>query len=297
MIGELAAVLAPTLIATAIGWAWGRFGPGLDRERLTDLIMQIGAPCLAFHGLVSVDLPPELMLRMAGATALSLAGFALFAAPILLSARLPLRTFLAPVVFGNTGNMGLPLSLFAFGETGLALALCVYAVAAVLQYSVGIAIWSGRVSLAAMLRTPLSVAALLAVAVITMGWEVPTWILNTTDLLGSLAVPLMLLSLGVAIGELRIARFGRTAGVALLRLALGCSVGFAVAHVLGLRGPAHAVLVLQSSMPIAVFNYLLAQRYGRAPDEVAGAIVVSTLLSLLLLPVLLAWLLAQRASW
>lgn len=297
MIGELAAVLAPTLVAIAIGWAWGRFGPGLEREQLTDLIMQIGAPCLAFHGLVSVDLPAELMLRMAGATALALLGFALVAAPILLAARFPLRTFLAPVVFANTGNMGLPLSLFAFGETGLALALCVYAVAAVLQYSVGIAIWSGRVSLAAMLRTPLTAAALLAVLVIATGWRVPAWILNTVDLLGSFAVPLMLLSLGIAIGELRIARFSRTAGIALLRLGVGCSVGFAVAHFLGLRGPARAVLVLQSSMPIAVFNYLLAQRYGRAPDEVAGAIVVSTLLSLVLLPVLLAYLLAQRATW
>jgi hypothetical protein len=291
LIEQLAGVLAPTLIATAIGWAWGRFGPGLERERLTDLIMQIGAPCLAFHGLVSVDVDPRLMLGMAGATALSLACFAGLGAAALAAARLPLRTFLAPVVFGNTGNMGLPLSLFAFGEAGLALALCVYAVAAVIQYSLGIAIWSGELSLGAMLRTPLTVAVLLAVAVIASGWDVPDWLLNTTQLLGGFAVPLMLLSLGMAIGELRITRLRRTAGVAVLRLGMGVALGFALAELLELDGVARGVLVLQSSMPIAVFNYLLAQRYGRSPDEVAAAIVVSTLLSFALLPVLLAALL------
>jgi predicted permease len=294
---QLAAVLAPTLIATALGWAWGRFGPGLEREGITDLIMQIGAPCLAFHGLVSVSLEPALMLRMAGASLLALACFALLGAPLLVAARLPLRTFLAPVVFGNTGNMGLPLSLFAFGETGLALALCIYAVTAVIQYSVGIAIWSGELSLAGLLRTPLTLAALLAVAVIASGWQVPQWILNTTQLLGGFAVPLMLLSLGMAIGELRITRLRRTAGIALLRLSLGCATGYALAALLGFEGVARGVLVLQCSMPIAVFNYLLAQRYERTPDEVAGAIVVSTLLSLVLLPALLARLLAESASW
>lgn len=296
MLEQLAAILAPTLIATALGWAWGRFGPGLERERITDLIMQIGAPCLAFHGLVSVAIEPALMLRMAGATALALVCFALLGAPLLLVARLPLRTFLAPVVFGNSGNMGLPLSLFAFGETGLALALCFYAVAAVLQYSVGLAIWSGELSVAALLRTPLTLAALLAVAVIASGWQVPTWVLNTTELLGGFAVPLMLLSLGMAIGELRITRLRRTAGIALLRLGLGCATGFALSALLGFEGMARGVLVLQCSMPIAVFNYLLAQRYERAPDEVAGAIVISTLLSLLLLPALLAQLLMQQHS-
>jgi predicted permease len=169
-------------------------------------------------------------------------------------------------------------------------------VAAVAQYSIGIAIWSGRISPGAMLRTPLTLASLVAVAVIAGGWRVPGWLLNTTELLGGFAVPLMLLSLGMAIGELRITRLGRTTAIALLRLGLGCVTGLALAAWLGFEGAARGVLVLQCSMPIAVFNYLLAQRYGRAPDEVAGAIVISTLLSLLLLPALLAYLLATQAS-
>jgi predicted permease len=290
---QLAAVLAPTLVATAIGWAWGRFGPGLQRDALTELIMRIGAPCLAFHGLISAHVAPLAMLRMAGVTALSLACFGALGAAALSAARLPLRTFLAPVVFANTGNMGLPLSLFAFGEPGLALALCVYAVAAVTQYSIGIALWSGELSVQSMLRTPLTVAVLLAVAVIASGWSVPTWIANTTQLLGSFAVPLMLLNLGVAISELQVTRLRRTAGIALLRLGLGVSVGFALAALLDLDRVARGVLVVQCSMPIAVFNYLLAQRYGRSPDEVAAAIVLSTLLSFALLPALLLHLLPR----
>lgn len=295
MIAQLAAVLAPTLIATAIGWAWGRFGPGLERERITDLIMQVGAPALAFHGLVSVDLAPQLMLQMAFASTAALAGFAALGVLALRIGGLPLRTYLGPLVFANTGNMGLPLSLFAFGDAGLALALCVYAVVAVVQYTLGIALWSGELSWSGVLRTPLTLAALLAVAVIAADWPVPRWLLNTTELLGGLAVPLMLLSLGISIGELRIASLRRSFAIAALRLGMGCVLGFGLAALLDLEGAARGVLILQSSMPVAVINHLLAGRYGRSPDEVAGAIVVSTALSWLLLPLLLAHLLGPAA--
>jgi hypothetical protein len=295
LIAQLAAVLAPTLIVTAIGWAWGRFGPGLERERITDLIMQVGAPALAFHGLVSIDLAPQLMLQMAFASTAALAGFGALGALALRIGGLPLRTYLAPLVFANTGNMGLPLSLFAFGDAGLALALCVYAAVSVLQYTLGIALWSGELSWSGVLRTPLALAALLAVAVVAGGWTVPRWLLNTTELLGGLAVPLMLLSLGISIGELRIVSLRRSLAIAGLRLGMGCALGFGLAALLDLRGAARGVLILQSSMPVAVFNHLLAQRYGRSPDEVAGAIVVSTALSWLLLPLLLAHLLGPAA--
>jgi predicted permease len=110
--------------------------------------------------------------------------------------------------------------------------------------------------------------------------------------MAGLTIPLMLLTLGVSLARLRVPRFSRSLLVALARMGLGFGAGLAVAHVFGLDGVARGVLILDASMPVAVFNYLLAERYDRAPDEVAGAVVVSTLLSFGTLPLLLWYLLS-----
>ncbi len=293
MIAQIAAILAPTAAATLVGWLWSRHGPGIDRRRTTDLIMLLGAPCLVFHGLVSAELDAAAMGEMAAASAAALLAFALVAAPILRLAHLELPTFLAPMVFGNAGNMGLPVCLFAFGPEGLALALVFFAVTSVVHFSLGIALWSGRISLAAIARTPLALAALLAVGVKLTDFPVPGWLLDTAGLLGGCAVPLMLLSLGAAIAELRVERLGRQAALAALRLGMGAGVGLGLSRLLGLEGVARGVLVLQAAMPVAVVNHLMAERYGRSPDDVAGVIVLSTLGSLLTFPLLLAHLLGS----
>ena len=74
---------------------------------------------------------------------------------------------------------------------------------------------------------------------------------------------------------------------------MGLTVGYALASLFGLSGAARGVFVLDCSMPVAVFNYLLAERYSRSPQEVASAVMVSTLLSLVTLPLILASLLAE----
>ena len=287
---RIAGVLAPAAIAVGAGWAWARWGTPLDSRAVTDLITRIGAPCLVFSGLVSVDLPLGDLLRMAVATLAALALFAGIAGVVLRLAGLPLPVFLNPMIFGNVGNLGLPLALFAFGPEGLALALCVFATVSIVHYTLGVALWSGRASLAS-LFSPLSLATLLAAGALAFDLSPPRWLMDTTRLLGGFTVPLMLLMLGMAIAEMRVRELRRPAGLAVLRLSMGTAVGFGLAAAFGLEGTARGVFVLACSMPVAVFNHLMAQRYGRQPEEVAGAIVVSTLLAFAALPVLLAQLL------
>jgi predicted permease len=102
-----------------------------------------------------------------------------------------------------------------------------------------------------------------------------------------MAIPLMLVALGHALGSFRVRRLPVAAGIAVARLGLGFGMGVALAAVLGLEGTARGVVIIESAMPVAVFNYLLAARYDRHPEDVAGAIVVSTLLAFVLLPGLL----------
>jgi hypothetical protein len=290
-VGDLFAIIAPVFICTALGWAWVRAGRAYDRELVTILIADIGAPCLVFSRLVALEVETEAMAEMAAAAALSVAGFAVVGIAILRLARLPFHTFLCPLVFGNQGNMGLPICLFAFGEEGLALGIAYFSVTATLQFTAGISIWSGRLSLRELARTPLIYAVALAVAVLASGATVPAWIWNTTEILGGFAIPLMLVTLGASLAELRVARMGRGVALACCRLGIGFGVGVALAALLDFSGVARAVLVLQCSMPAAVFNYLFAQRYARAPEEIAGIVVLSTLLAFALLPLLLGFLL------
>jgi hypothetical protein len=120
---------------------------------------------------------------------------------------------------------------------------------------------------------------------------VPKWIEATTHLLAGMTIPLMLITLGVSLGRLRVPRFGLSLGLSLLRVGLGFVSAIGLAALFDLDATARSVLILQGTMPAAVFNYLFAQRYQTAPEEVAGVVVLSTLLSFVSLPVLLAWLL------
>ena len=94
--------------------------------------------------------------------------------------------------------------------------------------------------------------------------------------MGNCAVPLMLLSLGVALSRLRVAGIGRALAMSALRLGLGFAVGLAVATAMGLEGTLRGVVMLESAMPVAVFNYLWAVRYNTAPEVVAGMVLAST---------------------
>lgn len=196
MPGELLTIVAPTFLCAAAGFLWGRFGPGYDRAGITALITNLGFPCLVFSSLVRLQLEPRAMAEIAGAALLACACFGALGALVLRAWGLPLHTFLAPLIFGNSGNMGLPLCLFAFGPEGLALGICFYAVSASTHFTLGLLIWSGRASFAELWRNPLFGAAIAAVVVIAADLSVPDWLLFSTELLGGFALPLMLLTLG-----------------------------------------------------------------------------------------------------
>jgi predicted permease len=287
---ELVAIVAPIYVAIGLGFAWGRSGRPWDRELITELVMTVGAPCLVFSSLVGVEVDPAAMREMAFAAVVALLTFALLGAAVLRAFGLSISTFLAPLVFSNSGNMGLPVCLFAFGPEGLALGICFFSVAALAQYSAGVWIWSGRIS-GGDLLTPLTGSVVLAAGVVTLSLPVPGWVLRTTEMLGGLAIPLMQFSLGVSLVGLQIAKLRRSLALSLLRLGGGLAVGWTLAELLGLTGTARGVLILDCSMPVAVLNYLLAEKYQRSPNEVASLVLLSTLISLVTLPLILAWVL------
>ena len=287
MLAQLLSIVLPVYLCAGLGYFWVRSGRRYDTAFVTDLVMMVGAPCLTFSSLIRVGLDLDRLLGMAGAVVLATSCLALLGAGALRLMGAPLSTFLAPISFGNTGNMGIPICYFAFGDEGLALGVCFYATTALLQFTVGQWFWSGRVSFSQLAREPLAFAALAALGVIAFDVAVPAWLLRTTRLLGDFTIPLMQLTLGVSLARLELARVPRSFVVACLKLGLGACVGYALAAGLGFEGVARGVLILDCAMPVAVINYMFAARYERSPTDVASAIVFSTLLSFLSVPILL----------
>ncbi len=290
MIVALFNVIAPVLLCIAAGWLWARQRRPFDTRGMADLITLVGTPCLIFSTLTGVALAAEQLWQMALATLLSIAAFGIIGLAFLLPLKLPYRTYLPPLMFANIGNMGLPLCLFAFGDEGLALAIVVLAVFSVVNFTLGIWLYAGAGSAGHLLRSPMIYATALAVLFLLADAQPPVWLDSTTSLLGAFTIPLMLLMLGVSLAQLQVTRLPRAVWLSALRIGGGVLVGWLIAEAFQMEGVARGVLILQSAMPVAVFNYLFAVRYNRDPETTAGLVVVSTVMSVITLPPLLLWL-------
>ena len=291
MISTVLAAVLPVLLTALIGFVWVRSGRSIEASVMTPLVADIGTPCLVFATLSKAVIPPWAFAEMAAATALSLLTFVAVGMVILKATGLKIRTYLPALSFPNTGNLGLPLSLYAFGQSGLSYAIAFFSIASVANYTIGQAIAAGRADWRFMIRMPLLHAVWLGIVVALFRIELPLWLGNTVSLLGGLTIPIMLLMLGSSLARLRVAAFPRAVAISALRLSMGAAVGFAVAALFGLEGTARAVLIMQCAMPVAVYSYLFAQRWNNEPEEVAGLVVVSTLASVATIPTLLTLLL------
>ncbi|SVB41144.1 uncharacterized protein METZ01_LOCUS193998 [marine metagenome] len=287
MYQQLVPIIAPVLLCAALGYGWARLQLPFDREFVTRVVMNIGAPCLVLNGISGLGIDSTSFLGMVGAAILLIVVVTIAATVILGILRQPLRSYLPPVVFGNVGNMGLPLCYFAYGNEGLGLAVGFYLVYAVIQFTVGPLFQGREAAWRTLITTPVIYAGAIGLLLLTTGSALPLWLGNTVELLAGIAIPLMMIALGHALGSFTVRRFSISLGMSVMRLVIGFSVGLVLVEILNFEGTMRGVMIIQAAMPVAVFNYLLAARYQRHPDDVAGAIVVSTLISFVSLPFLL----------
>jgi predicted permease len=289
VIAEVAAVLAPVFVLAAIGYAWRVTGAPFDMPFVTRIIMYVAGPSLVFSSLSQLALPLARFWQMVGAMIVVTLGVAAVSAVLIRILSLPQRSFLPALTLGNTGNLGLPLCLFAFGQEGLGLAVAVYVTNSLLQFTF-VPLLHTRVSvLRTLLSTPMLYGAVAGLAVVYTGIRVPAWLATTVGAIGDLLIPLMLMALGNTIGGLKAQNLPRALGLGAARLAIAFAVAVGVSFALGLTGVAQGVLVLQGAMPAAVFSYLFAAHYERDADDIAGIVLVSTLLGALLLPLLVSY--------
>ncbi len=282
-------ITAPVFLLGAVGFVWVKLGFEYRVEFVTRMAMTLAVPCLIFVALMQTEVAPEAL------AALSLASFVAYGLVmvgcfiVVKIAQLDVQTYLAPMIFGNTGNLGLPLALFAFGETGLGYAVVVFAIMAILSFTMGIWIVAGQGVFRRVVQEPLVGATLLGALFLWQGWETPAFLTNAIELIGQMAIPMMLITLGVAVARLEAKAMTQAVVLSVVKVVICVAAGWAAATWLGLEPVAAAVLIVQVATPVAVTSYLLAEKYGTDAQPVAGLVVASTLLSVAALPLILAF--------
>jgi predicted permease len=253
--------------------------------------MTLAVPALVFTSLTQNTINPQFLSEMIIVVCMAYALVSVLGLIFTFIFKLDLRTFLMPLISGNTGNLGLPLCFLAFGKDGLGYAVIVFAFTSIVAFTFGLWVVSGTRSFKQPLKEPLVPATILGLLFMFYGWETPKILTNALNLIAQMAIPLMLITLGVAVARLKTRLAFKTLGISISKIMIGTIAGIAVGYQFSLPYEAFAVLVIQMSMPVAVTSYLLAEKYGANSEAVAGLVVISTFLTTITTPVLLSFLL------
>jgi predicted permease len=287
---QIAGIVFPVFAIVAVGSGYGlRHAP--DMGAVNRINMDVFVPALIFSVLSEPDVP------LAGYSALALGavvvvmGSGLLAWPLARWLHYQPRTFVPPVMFNNSGNMGLPLALLAFGESGLPAAVVVFVVENFLHFTVGTWLLAGRPHPLQLVRVPMLVATLLGVLFNVAGLALPGPLDQAIDMLGQVSIPLMLFALGVRMITVDLTHW-RIAIVGTLAYPVaGVLCAFGAAAVLELSDPEWAQLLVFSVLPPAVLNYMLAEQYAQEPAKVASMVLLGNLSAIVVIPVVLAFVL------
>ena len=249
-------------------------------------------PCLAFTSLMKTEIQSNDFIDVLMAAIIGYIFLAIIAFAFVKFFNLGKRTYLMPLIVGNTGNLGFPLCLFAFGDPGFGYAIIVFALTSIVAFTIGIWVVAGEGSPLQILKEPLVMGTILGLIFMWQGWETPDFLTSSLELIGQMAIPMMLLALGVAVARLEITDVKKSFAISFCKIFFGINAALLASLIFDLPEVAISVLILQFSMPIAVTSYLLAEKYGADANAVAGLVVVSTLLTVGISPILIAFLIA-----
>ncbi|WP_313456850.1 AEC family transporter [Achromobacter sp.] len=276
----------PLLSCVGIGVFWGKRDIPFGGAFITTLVTSVTTPALVFHTFVTTHLDDRALADVAAATLLALLLCAVVGGLLLKVWKLPVRTLLPTAFLPNAGNLGLPISQLAFGDAGLSVAVAFFAVNSFVMHTVAVRLLPG-VNTKGSWKSPILLASVVAVGMRVLHIPVPEWLIETARMLGAVTVPLMLLSLGHALALIPSNGLRDGAKVAAIRLGVGLAAGLVVVWALDLEPVLAGALTLQMAMPCAVVSYMYAKRYTPLGDTAAGAVLVSTVVFLLLAPLML----------
>ncbi len=289
VISVILPVVVPTFFMILLGFLWSRSGRDFPTAFVAQLVTLIGAPFLVFSTLANAELDPGSLGQMLAASAIYHVAMGVVGALSLYLAGWNVRSFVASFAIGNGGNVGLPISLFAFGELGLAFGITFFVVQSLLFFTVGAYFYSGKGGFRQILKMPMPFAALLGLGVMLSSWDMPDTLYNIVTLAGSFVIPMMLMTLGVSLSRLQVSDLRSAVFFTIFRFAVAFGIAHVITELMALDGVMKGVLLLQATMPVAVFNFMFATLYDRSPERIAGIVFVSTALMFVTLPLMVAY--------
>ncbi|MEX3007270.1 AEC family transporter [Hoeflea sp. TYP-13] len=284
-------VVGPVLICALVGYTLAMTKAPFDTKVIGSLVSKVGYPTLIISHLSSHHVAFGSFMYFMGAAAVAVALFGIIGYIFLRIVRLPYRAFLSPMMMNNVGNIGLPVCLLAFGDQGLSYALGFVVVVLVGIFTIGMWLPIGEVSVKSLVSQPVIYAVIIALYLMGTGTKLPGMVNEAMSLLGGFAIPLMLITLGYTLATLNVGSILRGTYLALFHAAMAIVVAMVLVQVFGLTGTERGVFILQCVAPVSVATYLWISIYQeKYAADVAGMVMVSTLLTIVLLPLVLTFL-------
>ncbi len=285
----------PSFIVIGVGYLLER-RIKVDKRTLSRLAIYVLTPCLVFSSIINSEVDPSQFGRMTAYViifTLIMIGLGYLAGRLLGWSPQEIKALMLSIAFTNSGNMGLSIILFTFGEDGFALGATYFVATNLTANTLAAFIAAhGRGSLGhtllQVLKLPGIYAFALALLLRPLG-ELPAIVMRPVSLIAQAQIPVMLMMLGVQLAQTRLGSRLKDVSVGvILRLVGGAAVAFVLAPLVGLTGLARQVAIAQSSTPAAVSSALMAIEFGADADYVASVIFFSTLLSSVTMSLLLA---------
>ena len=279
--------MLPILLVTLGGYLLCSIKP-INIEDLVRIVADFFLPALIFISIVESSLSSDIIADIAFSSALV---FFLLLALAFIWAKLSkseIQSTVPPLVFMNSGFLGIPLMKLYGGIPMMNLILIFDQVQGIFMFTLGILIITKglkRGNAFSILRSPILIAVALGFLVRALPITVPMALVHTLSFAGDAASPLAAFSLGVSLKNTKITFSFKLVSALLLRFFGGLGVGFLVSHLLGLQGPSHTVVVVASALPSAVFTSVLPLRWGLSNQFASSMVLLSTLLGVVTIPI------------
>ena len=279
-------VIFPVFFVIGIGYFLGRKNPKFDTNFITNFAGNIGTPAMIFYTVTTTGITLDVFISYFIYAIIMIAGFAVIGLILLFLLKKDLSMELPPLILPNTGNMGVPICLFAYGTQGLGVASAVASVIILFHFTLGVFLARKKFSLDILIKSPPVYAIIISVIFLYFKIKTPIFLENTTFLLTYATIFLVLMSLGIALTRFKFS-LKNSIIMSVCRVLLGPLIAYTIIYNFKLSGLAAGVLLIQSAMPSAILNYLVGSMYSpkKVVDSIASTIVISTLMSFVTIPV------------
>lgn len=290
MFFEIFTIIFPLFSIVSIGFLYGKkHSP--DMVSANQLNIDLFVPALIFHVLSDQSFQIDAYYQLAAAAFFVVIFSGFLAWPLARLMGYNVKTFVPPMMFSNSGNIGLPLALFAFGEKALPAAVMLFIVENTLHFSVGMKMMNNKISMLNIIKIPMVFAAILGLSYSFTGWQLPEVVGTSIEMLGLVAVPLMLFSLGVRLTSIDLQDWRIGVAGAIICPATGILLVVLLTPFLSLDELQYGQLLIFGALPPAVLNFMVAEKYQQQPRKVASIVLMGNLASLVIIPAVLYFLL------